>query len=67
VDPLRNVVHKYKINDNLYVVETNECYAVMRRKGNETGLMRNGCEAEWTDMQPSSVHDAGIGVEIKLT
>jgi hypothetical protein len=56
-----------KINDNYDVVETNEYYSVMRRERNETGLMRNCCEAEWTDIQPSSAHDAGIGVEIKLT
>jgi hypothetical protein len=67
VDPLRNCVYKCKINDNSDVVGTNEFYWVMRRMGNETGLMRNGCEAEWTDIQPSSAHDAGTGVEIKLT
>jgi hypothetical protein len=67
VDPLRDGVHKHGIKDNSGVVDTSEYCSVMRRKRNETGLMRNGCGGEWSDMQASSAHDAGTGVEIELT
>jgi hypothetical protein len=47
-------------------METDKHYPVIRRKSDEVAVMRNGREAEWTDLA-SSAHDAGIGVEIKLT